>query len=346
MKKFITRIKELGFKGIFLMNLGFFCCALASALFISPAKLVPGGGAGLSQLLEMISGIPYYVFLYGINIILIIIAFFMLGSSFAIKTIFGSLMYPTYSFLITFICSIETKDGTPLFDIAKYIGEVNPVFIVIFAALLMGFGIGINMKLGGSTGGFDIIEAIALKYFHIPYSTTMYSLDAIIIIIGMFVYNNGLADLTDAQIALLPFKTSWLSEGFGATIYVFLVGFVVDTITFGGYNKRAVYIRSEKYEEISDMILNNLVRGCTYLDATGAYSKTSTKMLLCICYSKEYFKLRELIQEIDPNAFIFMTRAEEVRGLGFNYETKEYIAWRKAKKKKNEEAKRKKDCSN
>lgn len=326
--RFIAKVKELGFKGIFLMNVGFFCCALTSAVFISPAKLVVGGGAGLSQLLEMVTNVPYYVFLYGMNIILIAIAFFTLGKSFAFKTIYGSIMYPTYSLLITkFFQWIN-------FDIEKTISEVDPIFIVLFAALLMGFGIGINMKLGGSTGGFDILEAIALKYLHIPYSTTMYTLDFIIIIIGMYVYS-----LNPGAVF-----ANWLSEGFGAAIYVFLLGFVVDMITFGGYNKRAVYIRSSKYEEIADLILNKLLRGCTYLDAAGVYSKTPTKMIVCICYSKEYFHLRDMVQQVDPNAFIYVTRAEEVRGLGFNYETKEYIKWRKEKKQNQKVKTNKKGC--
>ena len=318
-KRFIAKVKELGFKGIFLMNVGFFCCALTSAVFISPAKLVVGGGAGLSQLLEMVTNVPYYVFLYGMNIILIAIAFFTLGKSFAFKTIYGSIMYPTYSLLITKFFQWVN------FDIEKTISEVDPIFIVLFAALLMGFGIGINMKNGGSTGGFDILETLGLKYLHIPYSTSMYILDAVLIVSGMTFY--------DATVEHLVFENSF-SEGLGAVIYVFLLGFVVDTITFGGYNKRAVFIRSSKYEEVHDAIIHKLVRGLTYLDASGGYTNTPTKMIVTICYSREYFKLREMVAEIDPQAFIFVTKAEEVRGLGFNYETPEHKARHSRKNKK------------
>ena len=72
--------------------------------------------------------------------------------------------------------------------------------------------------------------------------------------------------------------------------------------------------------------------GTTKIAATGGYSNTPTKMIVCICYSREYFKLREMVQEIDPNAFIFVTKATEVRGLGFNFETPEHIERHRKKK--------------
>lgn len=317
LKKLFIGIKNLGFKRILMMNLGLLCCAIAGALFITPSKLVPGGCTGLSVFLEMLTGVHYYYFMYGINITLIVLSFFLLGKDFTIKTIYGSLMLPTYGFLVTWISELVD------FDIIGTIKGVEPIFVVLFAALLMGFGVGINMKNGGSTGGFDILETIALKYFHIPYSTSMYILDAVLIILGMAFFDPTLGSQVFAN---------GFSEGLGASIYVFLLGVVVDTITFGGYNKRAVFIRSNKYEEVHDAIINKLIRGLTYLDATGGYSNTPTKMIVCICYSREYFKLREMVQEIDPNAFIFVTKATEVRGLGFNFETPEHIERHKKKK--------------
>lgn len=316
-KKLFAGIKNLGFKRILMMNLGMLCCAISAALFITPSKLVVGGSTGLAVFLEMLTGIHYYFFQYGINFVLIIVSFFLLGKDFTIKTIYGSLMLPTYGFLVTWFCELIN------FDILSTISGVEPIFVVLFAAILMGFGIGINMKNGGSTGGFDILETIALKYFHIPYSTSMYVLDAVLIILGMVFFDPTLG----SQIFANGF-----SEGLGATIYVFLLGVVVDTITFGGYNKRAVFIRSNKYEEVHDAIINKLIRGLTYLDAAGGYSNTPTKMIVCICYSREYFKLREMVQEIDPNAFIFVTKATEVRGLGFNFETPEHKERHRKKK--------------
>ena len=319
-KGIINYFKSIGLKRFLNMNFGLLCCAIATVIFITPSKLVSGGATGLSVFLQNITDIHYYYFMYGINITLIIVAFIFIGKDFTVKTIYGSLMLPTYGILVASVC-----DLIPNFDIIETVSKVDPIFVVLFAALLMGYGIGINMKNGGSTGGFDILETIALRYFHIQYSTSMYILNTVLIVLGAVFY--------DSTSQHLVFENG-LSEGLGATIYVFLIGLVVDTITFGGYNKRAVFIRSSKYEEIHDAIINKLIRGLTYLDATGGYSNTPTKMIVTICYSSEYFKLREMIQEIDPQAFIFVTKATEVRGLGFNYETPEHQARHSKKNKK------------
>ena len=318
--KIINNFKNIGLKRFFMMNVGLLCCAISTVLFITPSKLVSGGTTGLSVFLEELTGLHYYYFMYAINILLIVVAFFLISKDFAIKTIYGSLMLPTYGILVTTICNL-----IPNFNLQQTISGVEPIFIVLFAALLMGIGIGINIKNGGSTGGFDILETLGLKYLHIPYSTSMYILDAVLIVLGMIFYDNTSQHLVFAN---------GFSEGLGATIYVFVLGFVVDTITFGGHNKRAVYIQSNKYEEIHDAILNKLLRSLTYLDAIKGYSKEPTKMIVCICFSREYFILRDMIQEIDPNAFIFVTKAEEVRGLGFSFETKEYLETRKNIKNK------------
>ena len=314
--KLIEKVKRIGFKNIFLMNVGFLCCAISTVIFLNPTKMVSSGSTGLSIFLSNITGIHYYYFLYSINFVLIVIAFFTLGKKYTFKTIYGSLMLPTYGMLLTYLFQWIN------FDIYETIKEVDPIFIVLFASILMGVGIGMNMRLGGSTGGFDILESLGLKYFHIPYSVTIYALDAILVILGMwFIPEDCLFE-------------NFLAEGLAATTYIVLLGFVVDIITFGGYNKRAVFIRSEKHEQIHDAIINKLVRGMTYIDSEGGFSHEQTKMIVCICYNREYFILRDYVKEIDPNAFMFATRATEVRGLGFDFETPEHIAIRKQKKAK------------
>ncbi|MCI5745590.1 MAG: YitT family protein [Erysipelotrichaceae bacterium] len=322
MNSFLHNFQKMGLKGFLLSNLGIICCAISTTLFITPAKLIVGGASGLSVFLAIITNFAdrYYIYLYGINFLLIVLSFFTLGKNYTLKTIYGSIMLPTYGFIISAIIKHSN------FPLTQIISEVEPIFIVLAASFLMGFGIGINMKLGGSTGGFDILESVFLKYFHIPYSTSIYILDCILVVLGMAFYSPG---------EFYVFK-NWLSEGLGATMYIVLLGIIVDVITFGGYNKRAVFIRSEKYQEIHDTIIHKLVRGLTYINAEGGYSETPTKMIVCICYSKEYFILRDMIQKIDPNAFIFVTKATEVRGLGFNFETKEYVKYRNEKIKRKE----------
>ena len=205
MKSIINKIKDIGLRRILMMNLGMICCAIASVIFISPAKLVAGGSTGLSVFLGMLTNVHYYFFMYGINAILIVVSFFLLGKDFTIKTIFGSIMLPTYGFLVSELCELIN------FDILKTISEVEAPFVVLFAAILMGFGVGINLKNGGSTGGFDILETIMNKYLHISYSASMYMLDAVLIVLGMIFFDSGVEYKVFAN---------GFSEGLGAAVYI------------------------------------------------------------------------------------------------------------------------------
>ena len=102
-KRFIGKIKDMGLKNILMMHLGLLCCAIATVLFITPARLVVSGSTGLSVLLGIIFNMEesYFIFMYAINFILLILSYFTLGKEFTIKTIYGSLMLPTLCMLVT-----------------------------------------------------------------------------------------------------------------------------------------------------------------------------------------------------------------------------------------------------
>ena len=174
-KKFIGKIKEMGFKNILMMHLGLICCAIATVLFVTPARLVVSGSTGLSVLLGIIFNMEenYYVFMYAINFILLILSYFTLGKEFTFKTVYGSLMLPTLGMLVTEVIHLIAG---PDFIIAELIAGVEPIFVVLFASILMGFGIGVNMKVGGSTGGADIMS----MYYSIKKQGTLGSFTTII----------------------------------------------------------------------------------------------------------------------------------------------------------------------
>ena len=167
----------------------------------------------------------------------------------------------------------------------------------------MGYGLGLSLKHGASTGGTEIVQKTFFKYFHIPYSLTLYMVDGLVIFIGFFVMKQSIDTL--------------LFE----LIFVLLSGFVMDTVIFSGFNKRAVYIISDHCEEIKDRILKSFERGVSSIKVVGEYSKQDKKMLMCVLSSSEYYKLRDCIEKIDSKAFFYAVRANEVRGEGFSYES-------------------------
>lgn len=301
-------IKKFDYKKFIMLNLGIIAASIGVSFFMWPKSLVLGGASGLAILLELlIPQVNNTIFLYIINIVLLIVSLFTLGKKYFIDTLYASLLLPTCNLLFQFLINH--------FGWYEALQSLELWIAILGSSISMGVGIGLALKQGGSTGGLDIIQSILFKYLHIQYSTSSYIMNGLIIIGGAFI--NG------------------LEPALAAIIYLFIFGFVTDSVTFGGFNKRAVFIQTVKEDEVSDLIMNKMLRGLSLVDMEGGYTKNKRHMLVCICYTREYLELRNEIEKIDPSAFIFVTRAMEVRGLGFSEEN----TVRKLRIKENKEQK-------
>ncbi|HHX79466.1 MAG TPA: YitT family protein [Acholeplasmataceae bacterium] len=287
-KNFKKKIKEwLNIIG------GVAMASFAFSFFLSPKNIVIGGVSGIGIILKnLISGYDPAFTILIINIFLLLLGLLLLGRDFFLKTAFGSILFPLFIGLFEFIYARIKIDVT----------ELDMVLIVLFSALIMGVGLGIVVRNGGTTGGSEVIQKVFFRFFHMPYSVSLYIIDGLIITLGLAV---GISDLQTFLYAI---------------VFTYLSGVVVDTIVFAGFNKRAVYIISAKHEEIKNVILHNFERGVTSIKVVGEYSKNERTLLLCVLPSIEYFRLRNIVEEIDKNAFFFAVRASEVRGEGFSYD--------------------------
>lgn len=286
MKYFLTkeRIKEWLY-----INLGILLMALAYSFFLEPKNIVIGGVSGLAIIFKHLWNLdPAFVILV-LNVALLLIGLFILGKDFFIKTIYGSLIFPLFVKLLSLLAQAINFKLDDFF------------LIVAFSSILSGVGLGLVIKHGGTTGGTEIPQKILFKLFHMPFSVSLYILDGLVIAAAYIVYRN-------IEVILY------------ALIYLAIVGLVMDVIIFSGFNKRAVYIISKKHDQIKERLLHDFDRGVTGIKVTGEYTNQEQKMLLCVLSSAEYYKLRTIIEEIDPNAFYFAVRASEVRGEGFTYE--------------------------
>lgn len=271
------------------INLGIILMAFAYSFFLEPMDIVTGGVSGLGIIFKHLwESDPANVIL-GLNILLLLIGFIFLGKDFFIKTVYGSIAFPLYIKLFSLLASLSN------FKITDYF------LITTFASLISGVGLGLVIRHGGTTGGTEIPQKILFKYFHMPYSVSLYILDGLVVIIGYIAYH-------DVEVILY------------ALIYIAITGVVMDAIIFSGFNKRAVYIISKENEEIKRRLLDDFSRGVTGIKVTGEYTNNEYKMLICVLSSAEYYKLRTIIEELDPTAFYFMVRASEVRGEGFTYD--------------------------
>lgn len=273
------------------INLGLIICSIGISCFFWPTSFITGGASGLSILLELIfPKISNVIFLYIINISLLVVSLPILGKNYFLKTLYATVMLPT---LVALAELIVEKTGLYII-----LAGLESWLIVCFGAVIMGVGQGLSLRANGSTGGLDVVGSIAFKCFHIPYSVSNSVINIAIIICGMFI--NG------------------LEPGLKAVVFMVLVGVILDTVVFGGVGKRAVFIKSDKTEDIRKTVTGLLHRGCTIINCEGGYLRQEGQMLICVCLAKEYVMLRGLIDQIDPNAFIFMTKASEVRGFGFS----------------------------
>lgn len=289
------------FKEYFWMTVGVMLVALSFSFFLDPYNLVIGGVGGIAIIFKQYMDTSLMILI--INVFLLIIALIFLGKRQCINSIYGSLTFPLFTKIFNIIYEALKKlnDGNNL------ISNDNMLLITIFGAIVIGVGLGLVVKHGGTTGGTEIPQNIFLKYWKIPYSVSLFMVDGVIVFLGFLFVRDGSGKL---QYDFLLY----------AIIFIYLSGIVMDQIVFRGFNKRAVYIISEKNDEIKQRILVDFERGVTEIKAIGCYTGKERSKLVCVLSSKEFYKLKAIINDIDPTAFYYVVRANEVGGEGFTYD--------------------------
>lgn len=324
MKK--IKITKKHIKDFLTINLGVFLMAMAYSILIDRNKLVIGGVGGIATILSnAITGLKInssFIILI-INLVLLLIALIFVGKKFFLKTLYTSLIYPVYVFMFEKIILL-LQDVVPdlsltkeelaikLSDIALGQNAANAIMagsyllVIIFGAVISGFGLGLALKKGASTGGVDIIQQILLDRFKIPFSISLLMIDGTIV-----------------TVAAIYFKDFFMIlYGF---LFIYLSGVVLDAIVFSGFNSRAVYIITSDHEAVKNKIYSVLERGVTEIYSRGGYRQEDKKMLVCVMSNNEFYKMKTLILEIDKRAFIFVARVSEVHGEGFTYDSPEQV---------------------
>ena len=283
------------------ITLGVALVALSFSFFLDPYNLIIGGCTGIAIMLEKYMDSSLTILI--VNVFLLLLGLILMGKSYFLKVLYGSLIFPFFTWIFNMLYDVlrNLNDGANLVD------QSNMLLITLFSALIMGLGIGIAVKHGGNTGGTEIAQNIVYKYFRIPYSVSLFMFDGTIVFLGFLFVRNGEGNL----------RYDFLLY---AIVFIYLCGLVMDQIIFRGFNKRAVNIISEKNDEIKDRILNDFDRGVTILNAIGGYTGEQRTSLVCVLSSNEFYKLKQIINEIDPKAFYYVVRANEVGGEGFTYD--------------------------
>lgn len=294
-KKIITNIKDYTY-----ILLGCILTALAIDIFLVPFKIAPGGLTGIATVVFHLTDGRFSIGLVilVINIPLFLIGIKHIGGNFFVKTIISTLL------LSFFIDLFEPHTNRfvekYLLDISNINSTANLMLYCIFGGAITGIGLGIVFRAGATTGGTDLAARILHKFL------PKFSVGQILLFVDGVV----------VVFAAIAFQSVLL--GLYAIVTIYITSKVIDAVLEGINYAKAVYIISDYSDEIAKRILNEVNRGVTGLDGTGMYTHSEKKVLMSVLERSQIPKVKKLVKEIDPNAFIVVSDVREVFGEGFS----------------------------
>lgn len=270
-------------KKLFFIFLGGLLCSIAFNGFFIPAKLLSGGVGGISILAQYLTGVSSGIFVFVINIPIFIIGFKHLDRDF----IFFSFIS---MFVLSFLLTVTSK-------INQHFVIDDILLSAVFGGIFNGIGMGLMFRNRTCQGGLDIIAAILKRKYNLNIGT------------GLMMVNTVIISLSSI---LLGYKSAMYT-----IISMYIAYQVLDKVQVGFNVKKNVVIVSDKDKEVSLAIIEQLGRGVTFLKGSGAYTKQDKNVIYCIVTSKEVAKLKDILDEIDPSAFLIINNIVEVKGRGF-----------------------------
>lgn len=253
-----------------------------------PTGLVTGGFTGLAIIVKAITGqlmkggIPLWFTNTVLNIPVFILGYILMGRKFLGRSLFGTLMLSFWLYIL------------PPLDLAQ--GDY--MLAALFGGLFSGAGVGLVLRANGTTGGTDMVAAlIHRKLRHYTVAQIMMILDGCIVLTGLFLFG--------------------IRSTLYAIVAIFVATKVSDSVLEGFNYSKAAYIITDQYEEIAKRIMEELDRGLTGLSAKGMYTNEDKCVLYCVVSMKEIVVLKELVSEVDRNAFVIVSDVREVLGEGF-----------------------------
>ncbi|MDQ0271061.1 YitT family protein [Cytobacillus purgationiresistens] len=281
-------LSGLKIKNIIFILLGSAIFSFGIVHFNMQNNLSEGGFTGITLLLFFLfDWDPSYTNLI-LNIPLFFIGWKLLGRKAFIYTIIGTVSVSVFLWIFQ-----RFQINMPLQD--------DLTLAALFAGVFIGIGLGTIFRFGGTTGGVDIIARLVNKYAGVSMGKTMFVFDACVIIVSLIFYLS-------------------YPEAMYTLVAVFVGARVIDFMQEGAYAARGAMIISEKNEEISAKIMNEMERGVTVLKGQGSFTKLERDVLYCVVAKNELTRLKGLINSVDPHAFVTMTQVHDVLGEGFTFD--------------------------
>lgn len=262
--------------------LGLFLTAFAFTIFYSPNNIVCGGTTGLSIIFRELLNINPSLFIAISSLILLIFSLIFLGWETTARTVVGTVLYPVFIMITEFLAQYIKFESSSLF------------LTILFGGIVYGLGLGLMLKTGFSNGGTMILNQILNKYAKISIGHANLVVNAAILVLGLFVFG------IDKTIYAL------------STIYIYSL--ITDRVILGVSKSKTFYIVTNNEFEVKEFIIKKLGHSATIIEARGGYSNKKNKIVMATIPTKEYFIVKEFVQELDKNSFFLITDTYEVSG--------------------------------
>ena len=257
--------------------------ALGFNLFLEPNHINVGGVSGMGQLLEYATGFgSVAIWSVIINVPLFLVSIKGVGRNFFLGSLLGMVLSNTFLELLRLP-----------------IPEADPLLACLYGGLLTGFGLGLVFAAGASTGGVDIVARLLRPTFpNLPIGRIMLGIDVFVVTLTGLVFGD-------------------VNKALYSAVTLFVCDKVLDSVVYGLDYSTVALIVSDHYDAISRKICDDLDRGVTLLDGRGFYSGEKKQVLLSVIKKRQAAELKELVIDIDPDAFIIFQEAHQVLGEGF-----------------------------
>lgn len=270
----------------FFILIGTALLTLSVYAFTAANNIAPGGVTGLATAIHyIIPQLPIGTIVSIINIPLIIVGYRFLGKRFIVKTLVSTVAFSVlYDYVFTLFVPI-------------YVGD--KMLASLYGGLLSGIGLAVVFLRGGSTGGTDITNRIIQnKYPHISLGRIVLLSDVVVILFATFVFGE-------------------IESAMYAIVAMFVASKAMDTLLYGGDICKTVMIVTKMPNKVCSAVAGSIDRGSTILSAKGGYTGEEKAVIMCVCKANQFYKLKKLVYQIDPDAFMTVTESTEVVGRGF-----------------------------
>lgn len=261
--------------------------AFTVAAFLVPQGIIMGGATGIGLTIGHFIALDLSAIIFLVNIVLFVLGTIVLGKKFALTTLISTFVYPVFLSVMRSIPGI-----TELTD--------NIMLAALYGGALLGLGIGLVVRVGASTGGTDILALVLHKWFHISLAVFVYIVDFTVLLCQALFSN---------------------SEQIMYGILVLIVSTAaLNRVMLMGQSQIQLFIVTEKYEEVKEKVLTEIDAGVTMVHIETGYGAKQQKGVLCVIPNRKLYSVNQMVQMIDPQAFITITQINEVRGRGFTIE--------------------------